>query len=163
MRRLLKILHELGTVGAMGAMLCCVVLAAIGPVDAPVEFAAIRRGMAAITGWVLVPSLGIVLVSGLLALAQSEAYRNAGWAWVKALSGVVVFEGTLVTIDGRAQQIAELATARASNQGDADAIARELADALAGEWGGLWVLLALCLLNVVLGVWRPRRVVWWKS
>jgi len=43
-----------------------------------------------------------------------------------------------------------------SGRGDA----AQLAEALHAERGGLWLLLALSLANVVLAVWRPRIYRW---
>jgi hypothetical protein len=100
----------------------------------------------------LLPSLVIVLLSGLLAIAATSAFHNAAWAWVKALLGLSVFEGTLVTINASARRAAELAAMTASGQGDAV----QLAQTMRPEWGGLWLMLALSLVNIVLAVWRPR-------
>jgi len=44
-------------------------------------YAAVLQGIASITQWLLIPSLAIVLISGLLAIAANDAYKNAAWAW----------------------------------------------------------------------------------
>jgi hypothetical protein len=36
-------------------------------------------------------------------LAANRANHDAGWTWIKALLGIVMFEGTLITISGSAQ------------------------------------------------------------
>ena len=59
---------------------------------------AARQAIAAIARYVLLPSLALVLVTGLLAIAATRGYHDAGWAWVKALLGIGVFEATLVTV-----------------------------------------------------------------
>jgi hypothetical protein len=51
------------------------------PRNALVAYAAVRSAIAALVKWLLVPSLALVLVSGLLAIALNRAYRDAGWAW----------------------------------------------------------------------------------
>jgi hypothetical protein len=112
----------------------------------------LRQSIAAITQWLLLPSLGLVLVSGLLAIAVNRAFHNAAWAWIKALLGISLFEGTLVTVSSSARQAAELATLAADGHGDG----AQLAQVLRTERGGLWLLLVLSLANVVLAVWRPR-------
>jgi hypothetical protein len=149
---LIKILHEIGSAGVMGAFAACLVLVARGPAQPLVAYAAVRQSIAAISQWLLLPSLALVLVSGLMSIAVTRAFHNAAWAWIKALLGISVFEGTLVTINASARRAAELATLAANGQGDA----AQLAQVLRTERGGLWLLLALSVANIVLAVWRPR-------
>jgi hypothetical protein len=151
-RQLLKILHEIGAIGSTGSLACCLVLIATAPSDSLAGYAAVRHGIAAIAQWLLVPSLAIVLISGLLAIAATRAYRDAGWAWIKALLGLLVFEGTLTTVNGSARRAAELATLAAAGHPDP----AQLAEILRTERGGLWLMLALACANIVLAVWRPR-------
>ncbi len=148
----LKALHEIGAIGTMGSVGACIVLLLTAPTTSPVAFAAVLQGIASISKWLLVPSLAVVLISGLLAIAATEAYKNAAWAWVKALLGIGTFEGTLVTVGSSARHAAELSALAASGAGDAI----ELAQALRTEWGGLCILSTLALINIVLAVWRPR-------
>ncbi len=151
--RLLKGLHELGAIGVMGALGACLVLLIAAPPDSLAGYAAIRRGMDAIARWMLVPSLAIVLISGLLSIAANRAYMDAGWAWIKALLGIAMFEGTLLNIQATGRKVMELSEAAvASGQPDAAA----LAPLLRTEWLGLWTMFALSFVNVLLGVWRPR-------
>jgi hypothetical protein len=152
LKRLLKILHEIGAVGVMGSFAACLVLVLKGPTQPLVAYAAVGQAIAAITQWLLLPSLVLVLLSGLLAIAATSAFQNAAWAWVKALLGLSLFEGTLVTINANARRAAELAALAASGQGDA----AQLAQTLRTQCGALWLLLALSLVNIVLAVWRPR-------
>jgi len=152
LKRSLKTLHEIGAAGVMGSLAACLVLVLKGPTEPLVAYAAVRQAIAAITQWLLLPSLLIVLLSGLLAIAATSAFHNAAWAWVKALLGLGIFEGALVTVHASARRAAELAAMAASGQGDP----AQLAQTLRTEWGGLWLLLALSLINIVLAVWRPR-------
>ena len=152
LRNVLKALHEIGAIGAMGSLAACIVLLATAPAKSPVAYAAVLQGIASITQWLLIPSLAIVLISRLLAIAANDAYKNAAWAWVKALLGIGTFEGTLLTVGASARHAADLAALAASGQGEAI----QLAQMLRTEWGGYWVLSALALANVVLAVWRPR-------
>jgi hypothetical protein len=151
-RKTMKILHEIGAVGVLGSLAACLVLVATAPTESPVAYAAVRQGIAEISKWLLVPSLAITLISGLGAIAGNDAYINAGWPWIKALTAVVMFEGTLLTIAANARRAAELSAQAAQGAGDPAL----LAAALRSEWSGLWVMIALSLANVVIGVWRPR-------
>lgn len=151
--RLLKTLHQLSAIGVMGSLAACVVLVATAPEDSLEGFLAVRNGIDAICRWLLVPSLALVAVSGLLGIAANKAYIDAGWAWIKALLGIVMFEGTLLTVQGNASRAADLA-AQAVASGVADPVALE--PLLRSEWNGLWAMLALSFANIVLAVWRPR-------
>jgi uncharacterized membrane protein len=150
--RSLKILHTLGAVGTLGALAACLVLVMTAPREPLTAYAAVRVGIATIARFLLVPSLMLVLLSGLLSLAANTAYLDAGWAWVKALLGVTMFEGTLLSVAGSARRAAELAALAAS--GSPDPVA--LAEAVRTERGGLWLMIALSVANIVLGIWRPR-------
>ena len=150
--RSLKVLHTVGAVGTLGSLAAVLVLVLTTPAEPVVAYAAIRVGIASISRIVLVPSLAVVLFSGLLALAANRSYIDAGWAWIKAVLGLAMFEGTLVSVAGSARRAAELATLAAS--GSPDPVA--LAEAIRTERGGLWLMIALSMANIVLGIWRPR-------
>lgn len=150
MKRFLKILHTTGAIGLMGGYAAYLVLVASAP-DTPAEYAAVRRGIEFVCRWMLLPSLPLVLVSGMLALAAHPPFIYQTWVWVKAVSGLSVFEATLLTMSAHAKDAADFAALAAAGKGDPEA----LAEAVRGEWGTLWVLMALGVFNVVIGVWRP--------
>jgi hypothetical protein len=154
MRRLLKFLHTLAAIGMIGALAAHIILLAHMPgPESLAQYVALRQGIGAIARWLLLPSLGLVLVSGLLAMAFNRNYHDALWAWMKLGLGVVSFEGTLLTVQGPARRAAEASTL--ALEGSLDV--RDIEVMVRGEWGSLWVILAIALINVALGVWRPRR------
>ena len=153
-RRIVKILHELGAIGLTGALVCHMALLAVAPMDSLAEYAAVRRGIEAITGWVLVPSLLIVLTSGLATMIVHHPFQNLAWVWAKALMGFPMFEGTLMAIDGMAQTAARLAEdAAGGGPHDPDLVA----NMVAAEWRALSLILALAIAQTIVGVWRPRK------
>jgi hypothetical protein len=155
MRRLIKFLHTMGAIGLTGAMACLVVLLSFTPAPASLsEYALMRAAMGGIATCIFLPSLGLTLVAGLLAIAINRAYHSAGWAWAKLLSGVVVFEWGFAAIQGPMQQEAELSARALAHEVDP----ATLAASLGPEWKSLWVMLALATANVILGIWRPRLV-----
>ena len=147
MRKLIKFLHTIGAIGMMGAMACLLVLLAWLPADAAgsADAAAMRQAMGAIASWVFLPSLALTLVAGLLAMAANRGYQNAGWAWIKLATGVLVFEAGFSGVVGPMQDAAARSTEVVGTAEDAGAAT-----------GTIWVLLAIAALNVALGVWRPR-------
>ncbi len=64
-----------------------------------------------------------------------------------------MFEGTLLGIQGPMER--EALTARAVLAGEASMT--ELALSISAEIGSVWVLGAVAVANVALGVWRPRK------
>lgn len=153
MRRLLKFLHTMGSAGLLGAMASLVVMLSLAPAPSALAgYAAMRGAMGAVATWIFLPALAVTLMSGLLAMALNRAFLNAGWAWLKLATGVLMFEGGLVYIQGPMKQEAELSARALAGLVDPAL----LAISLPGERGTLWVLLAVATANVALGIWRPR-------
>jgi hypothetical protein len=149
----MKFMHTMGAIGLMGSMACLLVLLSFTPAPSSLsEYAVMRAGMGAIAKWIFLPSLALTLVSGMLAIAVNPAFHNAGWAWVKLATGILIFEWGFTAIQGPIQQEAELSASALTGEVGAET----LAGAIAAEWNSLWVLLAVTVVNVVLGVWRPR-------
>ena len=143
----------MGAVGLMGAMACLLVLLSLTPpTESLAGYALMRGAMGAVATWIFLPSLALTLVAGLLAVALHRGFLEAGWAWVKLATGVLVFEGGFVGIQGPMQEEARRSAAALAGQIDP----ATLTGALAAERNTLWVLLAIAILNVVLGIWRPR-------
>ncbi len=143
----------MGAIGLMGAMAALLVLLALAPPPTALEGYALMRGaMGAVATWIFLPSLALVLLSGLLAIAFNRAFHRAGWALLKLATGILVFEGGFVGIQGPMQEEARRSAAALTGKVDA----ATLAQSLGAERGTLWVLLAVATANVVLGIWRPR-------
>ena len=153
MQKIMKCLHTVGAIGITGAVAAHLLLLSVLPdLDTLAEAAALRAGIAAVATWLLLPSLVLVLVSGLLAIAAHPQFGNAGWVWVKVAMGLAIFEATLVSVQGPAMR--NLEYTREALAGEISS--SELAGLLHSEWGPLWVILAICFANIVLGIWRPR-------
>jgi hypothetical protein len=152
-RRLLKFLHTMGSAGLLGAMASLVVMLSLAPAPSALAgYAAMRGAMGAVATWIFLPALAVTLMSGLLAMALNRAFLNAGWAWLKLATGILMFEGGLVYIQGPMKQEAELSARALAGLVDPALLAMSLP----GERGTLWVLLAVATANVALGIWRPR-------
>ncbi|MDX2015961.1 MAG: hypothetical protein SFW67_37550 [Myxococcaceae bacterium] len=152
LRRVLKIFHEISSAGVIGAVAANMVLLSVASLSDISEYVVARRGMDLIARWVLLPSLGVVLFTGVLAIAVHRPFHSAGWAWLKAVFGVSMLEGTLGAVNATAREGLEIAQQIAAGKADASA----MNDVLRHEWGGMWVVLALSIFNIVIGVWRPK-------
>ncbi len=153
MKRLLKFLHTVATIGLTGGLACYIVLLATAPEPITVDgYAALRAGIAAVCKWLVLPSLVVVLTSGLLAIAAHRPYQGARWAWLKAALGLAMFEGTLGGVQGPAERGAVIAAQAAAGEIDPQAMAGLIGD----EWNALWFILGLSIANVAIAIWRPR-------
>ncbi len=143
----------MGAIGLMGSMAALIVLLRLAPPPTSLaEYALMRGAMGQIATWIFFPSLALTLIAGLAAIAVTRAFHNAGWAWAKAATGILIFEGGFARVLGPMQQEAAQSARALAGQADASTLGLSLA----AEQGTLWVLLAVATANVVLGVWRPR-------
>lgn len=142
-----KATHDIASIAFGGALAACLVINVMANRQSSTEFAASRQLFAAVAQYVLIPSMAVVVVSGLIAMMATRGYQDAGWAWVKALLGISVFVAT-VRLVGTSSAPVELAAA-AADPALVDTLLRS-------ERNMLWLLIALCVVNVVLAVWRPR-------
>ena len=153
MRRLMKFLHTMGAIGLMGAMACLIVLLGFVPRPASLpEYVLMTSAVSGVVTWVFFPSLALTLIAGLLAIAVNRAFHNAGWAWAKLATGIIIFEWGFTAVLGPLQEEAELSARVLAGSANT----AELVMSISAERNSLWVLMAVAAANVVLGVWRPR-------
>lgn len=154
-RRIIKILHTLGSIGLAGGLAAFMMVLAYGPgPDMPSEYAELRGSLAVLSRWLILPCMIATLASGLLSMAVHFPFQDKGWVWVKALLGLLVFEASLASIDGPAQAAATASASAVAGEIDATRLAVLIDD----KWGAWWMLLAIFVVNVILGVWRPRFI-----
>ena len=121
----------------------------ISDVDA---YAALRTSLDSVSSWIIVPSMGLVTTSGLLAMGIHFPFQSAPWVWIKAISGLLIFEATLASVDAPASRAATAAAKAAAGEIDV----AELTALVQDKWVAWWVLLALATINVAFAIWRPR-------
>lgn len=142
----------MGAIGLIGSMACLLVMLSFAPSPTSLAgYALIRGAMGGVATWIFFPSLGLTLVAGLLAIGFNRRYHNAGWAWIKLATGVLIFEGGFVSVLGPMQEEAERSARALAGQVDPATLAGP-----GNEGAVLWLLLAVATANVVLGIWRPR-------
>jgi hypothetical protein len=152
MRKTLKFLHTLAACGTVGALLSYGIILLQVPVDPIGPYVEARRSIEALCRFLLLPSLVLALPSGLLSFAFHWPFHSLKWVWLKAVLGLSLFEGTLLTIQATATERAEVAAKVAARE----ATAETLQAALVNEWLGWATILALVVAQIALGVWRPR-------
>lgn len=154
LRRFLKFLHELGSVGLLGTLAAHLILIVIARREAPAQALVLRRCMVALVEWAMVPSVLVVVFSGLIATFISRQLRNALWVWLKVGLGIPVAQVCLGPVRSGAREAAALMAQALAGHPDPEA----LGEALYREWAGLWMVIVISLLNIALAVWRPRMV-----
>lgn len=152
LRRFLKILHTIASGGLIGGLLAYMVILVAAPQSTPSAYADMRVTIAVLSNYVLLPSLAIALVSGLLSMAAHRPYAEKPWAWIKAATGILMFKGVLTIIGAKADYAASVSERIANGEVAVDV----LETALAYEWQALITIMAITVINVVLGVWRPN-------
>lgn len=151
-RKTLKVLHTVASGGLVGGAGAYIVLLGGASPETAAGYADMRATIATLTNFILMPSLGVAIVSGLLAMIVHPPFLDKGWVWIKALMGILMFQAVLVLVVGEANAIARDARALA-NAGE------EIAGLQAAHVKEIWtlgVVLALSLANIVFGVWRMR-------
>ena len=154
-QRLIKFGHSLGAIGTLGAIAALLILHATMPPigrESAELYLQQRDVMNAVARWLLLPAMGATLISGLASMALVRVFQNAGWAWLKLGTAVLMFEGTLLGILGPIQREAVLARRIVEAGAEVTALGLRL-DA---EFASLWLIAAVALANVALAVFRPR-------
>ena len=77
MKRFLKLMHEIGGIGMTGALAAHLILVLTAPDTSLAEYAAVRQSILAVSKYLLLPSLLVVLLSGLLAMAVHYPFCQA--------------------------------------------------------------------------------------
>ncbi|MEL7312310.1 MAG: hypothetical protein AAFN07_12410 [Pseudomonadota bacterium] len=152
-RKTFKILHTIAALGYAGGIAAYLVALMSAPeITELSQHLVLRNNIAMISNWLIIPSMLIVVVSGLMSMVVHHPFMNAPWVWLKALSGLLIFEASLASIDAPADG-SKRAVEKAIN-GEIDM--QTLEGLVRDEWGALYILLGIAVVNVILGVWRPK-------
>lgn len=151
MQKALKFLHSLASCGFIGGLLAYMIVLIKAPQDTASTFANVRLTISHLCNYILIPSLAIVLVTGLLSMAVHRPFQEKRWVWIKALLGLSLFESTLAIVQSKADYAAKISIKIVEGDANSDTLAK----ALSTEWYSLSAILALSIANIVLGVWRP--------
>jgi uncharacterized membrane protein len=148
----LKFIHTVGAAGLTGAIAALALILILAPASTSTAlYVPMMAVLAKAAAWIIGPSMVLTVISGLLAILATPAFYDVGWVWLKAATGLLVLEGGLHVI-GPLQEEAKRGAGALAGSVDPASVARLFTD----ESNTLWVLLAVSLANIALGVWRPR-------
>ncbi|MEL6199699.1 MAG: DUF2269 family protein [Pseudomonadota bacterium] len=152
-RKLSKIVHTLSAFAYAGGIAAYLFVLAAAPEPTDIsQVLTLRTSIDFLVSWLIIPGMLVVLVSGLVSMMVHTPFMEQGWVLLKAVSGVLIFEASLASIDGPARRAKEAAERAAAGEFDL----AELSGMMHDEWTALVILLGLAVANVVLGIWRPR-------
>lgn len=153
-RKTSKLIHTLAAAGMIGGLAAYGAFMLALPAEATESYAAMREMVHWTARHLIIPALWVALISGLLSMIVHRAFLEFRWVWLKAVLGLVTVEGTILVIGGATRDVA--VAARKVVEGEAPISV--LDTALAGEWRGLIAIMVLAVVQVILGVWRPRLI-----
>lgn len=151
-KNVVKLLHFAGLVGLAGGIMVALVLASAIDETSPSGAATVHAAIALVGSAVVVPSLIMVLVSGMLLVVARPQLISARWVWLKAALGVVVGAVVLLALQPAFRAAAVMSAGGALGE---RAIV-PLATVVAREYGAAYATLALLLAAGVVAIWRPR-------
>lgn len=157
MRKLMKFLHTVSSAGIVGALVAYALILVYAPQATAQDYADMRQTIAAVCNYMLLPALGISLVTGLLAMVVHRPFQELRWVWFKALLGIGMFEATLAIISAKAGDAARISAQIAAGE----PLQEGLRATISSEWMTLFAILGLTMANYVLGVWRPSLAMRW--
>jgi uncharacterized membrane protein len=152
MKPLLKLLHLVAAIGYVGALAVLLLLSLTADDSTALAFAAARRTTLTIAQTIGLPSLVLLLLTGMLLTTTQPALLEARWLWAKALLGMLVGGIALLVVQPAVMRAAALAQMSL----DGSPSFRSLEAALGTERIGVGINLLLCLAAMALAVWRPR-------
>lgn len=152
MKPLLKLLHLVAAIGFVGALAVMLLLSLTADDSTASAFATVRRAVLTVAQTIGLPSLVLLLLTGMLLTTQQPVLLEARWLWAKALIGVLVGGISLLVVQPAVMRAAALAQMVV----EGTLSLRPLEAALGAERIGATVNLLLSLAAIVLAVWRPR-------
>lgn len=151
MRSTLRWLHLIAVAGFMGAVAAALMIAARADALSPAAFASARQMIDFIGSYLALPSLTVLVVSGMLLVAVRPIWMEARWVWAKAFLGALVGTLFLVCVQPAFNQAAAL-----SGSGLSAPSFNALQSAVQAGWTYGATVLVLALAASVIAVWRPR-------
>lgn len=151
MKPLLKFLHLVAAIGFAGGLAVSMLLAATVDESTGTSFAAGRRAISTVASTVTLPSLVLLVVTGMLLMIRQPVYFESRWVRAKAVIGALAAGTMLLAVQPAVTRMDGLAQMAVQGQ----PVLGPASSALRFELIGGAACLVLCLLAVALAVWRP--------
>lgn len=151
-KNLIKLLHYASLVGLAGGIVVSLVLADTVDATSPSATASMHAAIALVCGALIVPSMVVMLLTGMLLVVARPHLIGARWVWAKAVLGIVT--GAVILLALQPAVIAAASMAATGALGEA--APGPLANVVAIEYAAAWWTLGLVLVAMVVAVWRPR-------
>ena len=151
-KNLLKLLHYASLVGVAGGIV--VVLILVDTIDAtsPSGVASVHATIGLICNALIVPSLIVLLLTGMLLVVARPQLISARWVWAKAVLGLLVALNVLFGFLPLVNALAAMSATGALG----DAPPGPIDSTVATERYASYAILFNLLAAMVVAVWRPR-------
>lgn len=152
MKPLLKWLHLVTAIGFVGTLAATLLLSWTADERTASSFAAGRRAISTIAESLELPSLVVLVLTGMLLTVKQPALIEARWVWAKALLGVLIGGIALLVVQPAVTRAAALAQMGL----EGSPAFGPLVATLRAERIGAGISLVLSLAAIALAVWRPQ-------
>jgi hypothetical protein len=152
MKPLLKWLHVASAVGFVGGLAAMLLLSLTADDSSASAFAVARRAIQTLGETLGLPSLVLLMLSGMMLTMKQPSLVEARWLWGKALLGMLVSGVALLMVQPGAMRAAALAQMVL----EGSMSVRTLEAAIRMERIGVAISVAASLIAIALAVWRPR-------
>lgn len=151
-KNLIKLFHYVGLIGLAGGVAIGFVLADRIDVTSPGTTATLHAAIALVCAGVIVPSLVIVLVTGMLLVVGRPHLIGARWVWMKAALGLAVAVVVFAWLQPAITAAASMSEAGAPGS----AVPVPIAGVVMTEFAASAWTLGLVVAAMVVAIWRPR-------
>lgn len=151
-KNLLKLLHYASLAGLGGGIVVILVLLDTIDATSPAAVASMHAAIALVCSGLVVPSLVVLLLTGMLLVVARPQLISARWVWAKALVGVIVAVALLAGLQPLVIALASMSATGALG----DAPPGPLARTVETERWAAYLTLANVVVAMVIAVWRPR-------
>lgn len=152
-KNLLKLLHFAGLVGLAGGIVVILVLLDAIDATSPGMVATMHAAIALVCSALVVPSLVVVLLTGMLLVVARPQLISARWVWAKAFFGVIAAGAILLGFQPLVNALASM-----SASGALGAPPGPIDSTVDTERYAAYLVLANVLLAMIVAIWRPRRL-----